>query len=264
MGRLREELLDPWGGVLAGVAGGLAWAVVPAAGVVALPLGVGVAAAVYGVKVGLGLLTRRRDAAPALDAGPVLRPPRPGSAAEGWLRLAGEEQRELAELAAGTDPVTRGGLAPVADGAAEAVAALRRLAGQVGAVEDALDRIPVARLDGDRARLADGVRAAGSDRLREERQRALDSVTEQLAVAGRLHDARDTMLARMQATVLGLEGLVARTAEVVAMSAAGGLDLSADRLAGLAGDLDGLRRGLAEAEEVSRRVLDAERTTGGT
>jgi hypothetical protein len=56
--------------------------------------------------------------------------------------------------------------------------------------------------------------------------------------------------------VLGLEGLVARTAEVVAMSAAGGMDPTQDRLAALADDLDGLRAGLAEAEEVSRRVLE--------
>ena len=98
--------------------------------------------------------------------------------------------------------------------------------------------------------------AAAGERLRAERQRSLDSVTEQLAVAARLADARDTLLARMQATVFTMEGLVARTAEVLAMSASGGLDLTEDRLAGLSGDLDGLRAGLAEAEEVSRRVLD--------
>lgn len=254
MGRLREEFLDPWGGVLAGVAGGLAWAVVPAAGTVALPVGVGVAAAVYGVKVGIGLLTRRPEAEP--DAEPAPRPPRRGSPAEQWLRRAETEQREVAELTAQAGPVTRDQLAGVRDGAAEAVTTLRRVAGQVTAVEDALDRIPVPRLDGDRARLAEGVRHAATDRLRAERQRALESVTGQLAVAARLTDARDTMLARMQATVLGLEGLVARTAEVVAMSAAGGMDPTQDRLAALADDLDGLRAGLAEAEEVSRRVLE--------
>jgi hypothetical protein len=43
---------------------------------------------------------------------------------------------------------------------------------------------------------------------------------------------------------------------VLAMSASGGVDSSADRLADLSADLDGLRAGLAEAEEVSRRVLD--------
>ncbi|HZB48341.1 MAG TPA: hypothetical protein VE547_04555 [Mycobacteriales bacterium] len=67
-------------------------------------------------------------------------------------------------------------------------------------------------------------------------------MTEQLAVAGRLSAARDTLLARMQATVLTVEGLVARTAEVLAMAGSAGLDLTEDRL--------------AEAEEVSRRVLD--------
>jgi hypothetical protein len=61
----------------------------------------------------------------------------------------------------------------------------------------------------------------------------------------------------MQATALTLEGLVARTAEVLAMSVSGGVDASADRLADLAADLDGLRSGLAETEAVSRRVLDS-------
>jgi hypothetical protein len=81
-------------------------------------------------------------------------------------------------------------------------------------------------------------------------------VDEQLAVAARLADARDTLLARMQTTALGLEGLVARTAEVLALTASSGVDTSVDRLDDLTGDLDGLRAGLAEAEEVSRRVLD--------
>jgi hypothetical protein len=75
-------------------------------------------------------------------------------------------------------------------------------------------------------------------------------------VAGRLAGARDELLARMQSTALSLEGLVARTAELLAMPVSGSLDVSADRLAELTADLDGLRAGLAEAEAVSRRVLD--------
>jgi len=257
VGRLREELLDPWGGLVAGVAGGLAWAVVPASGGLAVPLAVGVAAVVYGVKVGASVLGRRGDPAPAADGPVPLRPPRRGSPAERWLVRAQGAERALAELAGSPGPaVTRGQLAPVRDGAAEALTAMRRLAGQVTAVEDALARVPTDRLTADRQRLARGVQAAGGERLRAERQRSLDSVTEQLAVAGRLADARDTLLARMQATVLTLEGLVARTAEVLAMSASTGVDSSEDRLAQLSGDLDGLRSGLAEAEEVSRRVLD--------
>jgi hypothetical protein len=123
-------------------------------------------------------------------------------------------------------------------------------------VEDAADRIQPGRLAVERDRLAAGVAAAGSERVRAERQRALDSVGEQLAVAARLAEARDALLARTQATTLTLEGLVARTAELLAMSVSGGVDVSADRLAELAGDLDGLRAGLAEADAVSRRVLE--------
>jgi hypothetical protein len=247
MSRLRRELLDPWGGVVAGIAGGLAWAVVPL-GAVALPIGLGVAAVVYGVKVGAGLLTDRGEPAP--------RPPRPGSPAEQWLRRAEQADRSLADLVASPgSPEVRGQLQPVRSGAAEALGTVHRLAGQVTAVEDAADRIQPGRLAVERDRLAEGLSATPSERVRAERQRSLDSVTEQLAVAGRLAEARDALLARMQATTLTLEGLVARTAEVLAMSVSGGVDLSADRLAGLAGDLDGLRAGLAEADAVSRRVL---------
>jgi hypothetical protein len=248
--RLRQELLDPWGGVIAGVAGGLAWAVVPL-GAVALPVGLGVAAAVYGVKVGAGLLARGRS-----PAEPALRPPRRGSIAEQWLTRAEQADRSLADLVRSPgSPAVRVQLEPVRDGAAEALTALRRLAGQVTAVEDASDRVQPGRLEAERDRLEAGVAAAGTEPVRAERQRSLDSVTEQLQVAGRLSGARDELLARMQSTALSLEGLVARTAELLAMPVSGGLDVSADRLAEVTADLDALRSGLAEAEAVSRRVL---------
>jgi len=254
-GRLRQELLDPWGGVVAGVAGGLAWAVVPL-GAAALPVGLGVAAVVYGVKIGAGLLTRDRDR-PAVEPDLELRPPRRGSPAEQWLVRAQQADRSLADLVRSPgSAVAKQQLVPVREGAGEALATMRRLAGQVTAVEDATDRIQPARLAAERDRLAAAAAAASSDRVRAERQRSLDSVTEQLQVVRRLAGARDELLARMQATALTLEGLVARTAEVLAMSVSGGVDASADRLADLAADLDGLRSGLAETEAVSRRVLD--------
>jgi hypothetical protein len=144
----------------------------------------------------------------------------------------------------------------VRDGASDTVDTMRRFAGQVTAVENALDHIPTARLEAERDRLAEAVRYARTPDLRDERRRALDSVEQQLAVAGRLGDARDMILARMQATALGLEGLVARTAELLALAASSGVDDSADRIGELTSELDGLRAGLAEAEEVSRRVLE--------
>jgi len=257
MSRWRNELLDPWGGVVAGIAGGLAWAVAPL-GALALPVGLGVAAVVYGVKVGAGVLTSGGADQPAPPDGPAPpRPPRPGGPAEQWLRRAEHAEQSLGELVASPhSAVSRDQLAPVVDGAAEAVGTVRRLAGQVTSVEDYAERVRPDRLELERDRLTAAVAAAGSERVRAERQRSLDSVLGSLAVAYRLAGSRDELLARMQSTTLTLEGLVAKTAEVLAMSVSAGLDLSAGRLAGLDADLDGLRAGLAEAEAVSRRVLD--------
>ena len=257
--KLRDDLLDPWGGLVAGVAGGLAWAVASTSAA-AVPLGVGVAAAVYGVKVGVGLLTRSAGGDDDADADPgsaPVRAPRRGSLAEQWLRRAGAAVRSLDDLigSAGAS-ADRSALAPVRAGAGELAGTMRRLAGQVTTVEDALDRVPLTRLADDRARLTLAQQSGGSDRVRAERERALTSVTEQIAVADRLTDARDTLLARMQATALGLEGLVARAAELLALTATSTID-TAPRVDELAADLDGLRTGLAEAEEVTRRVLDA-------
>jgi hypothetical protein len=81
-------------------------------------------------------------------------------------------------------------------------------------------------------------------------------VADQLDVARRLAEVRETLLARMHSAVLGLEGLVARMAELLALHAttAGG-SLTATRLAELTSDLEGMRAGLAEAEQVSRTAL---------
>ncbi|HZB48342.1 MAG TPA: hypothetical protein VE547_04560, partial [Mycobacteriales bacterium] len=90
----------------------------------------------------------RRDEAsqPAVAAVP-LRRPRRGSPAEQWLVRAEQAERSLGDLAAAPgDAVVRAELGPVRAGAAEAVGTLRRLAGQVTAVEDALDRVQVGRL----------------------------------------------------------------------------------------------------------------------
>jgi hypothetical protein len=256
---LRDELVDPWGGVVAGVAGGLAWAVASTSAA-AIPLGLGVAAAVYGAKVASGLVARRLGGRSAVEAGPGRVPlpaPRRGSAAEAWLTRARGAIRSLTELIDSPGSAgARAQLLPVRAEATELLDPMRRFGGQVTTVEDALARVATGRLEAERARLAEAVRAARSARLRAERERALASVEEQLAVATRLSDARETLLARMQTTALGLEGLVARTAEVLALTASSGVDTSAERIDELTGDLDGLRAGLAEAEEVSRRVLD--------
>ncbi len=248
----RDSLVDPWGGVVAGVAGGLAWAVTAPVGIVAVPIGVGVAAAVYGVKLAAGALTRRGNAEP----GPRELPsPERGSPAEIWQTRALRAIRDLHDLTH-SDPGAPSALRSVDEGARQAEDQVRRLAGQATAVTRALYRIPTPRLADERSRLAAEIAATASAELRDEHRRSLRSVEEQLAVADRLTSARDTLLARLQSTALGLEGLVARTTEVLALSASAVAGTADDGIAGLAEELDGLRAGLAETEELSRRVLD--------
>src|SRR5882724_10743158 len=119
---LRDELVDPWGGVVAGVAGGLAWAVASAS-TAAVPLGLGVAGAVYGAKVLASALARRAGRDRDQLAGPRPLPaPRRGSPAEQWLSRAQGAVRSLAELVdSPASAVDRGKLGPVRDEAAETV-----------------------------------------------------------------------------------------------------------------------------------------------
>lgn len=249
----RDSLVDPWGGIVAGVAGGLAWAVAAPVGVVALPIGLGVAAVVYGAKVAASALTARTH--PPRGPGELPHPER-GSAAEVWQNRALLAIKDLHDLSS-TAPDAPRALRSVDEGASQTEAQVRRLAGQATAVTRALYRIATPRLAEERARLQAEVEGSASAELREEHRRSLRSVEEQLAVAERLTSARDTLLARLQSTALGLEGLVARATEVLALSASAGAGEMADTgIAGLAAELEGLRAGLEETEELSRQVLD--------
>jgi hypothetical protein len=252
----RRELTEPWGIVSAGVLGGLAWAVTAVGSLpvgAGLGVGAGVAAAVYGAKVGSAVLLRRgREAERARPARP-----RRGTPADVWLDRAERTVRTLHDqTAAAADGATREQVSGIGDEAAATLDSMRRLGAQVAAVESALSRIDVPRLQADSHRLGAELATAGGAEARADRERAHATVEEQIGVAGRLASTRDTLLTRMQATTLGLEGLVARLAEVLALSAtAGGIDITAERISGLTDELEGLRAGLAETEALSRRVL---------
>jgi hypothetical protein len=252
---IREQLADPWGFVAGGLTGGMAGAVTAALAASfapAIPVALGVGAVVYGVKVGLGVLAER-NAAPRSE----LPMPAKGSPAEVWLRRAEKAVRTLHDLTVSpADAVTREQVGDVDDRAAETLGDLRRLAAQVAAVDSAARTIDVGRLRAEEQRIAADLHAAQHPELRAECERSLRSVTEQLQVYGRLLTARDTLIARMQATAIGLEGLIARLAEVLALAAtAGGVDTTAQRIADLTSDLDGMQAGLRETEALSRSVL---------
>lgn len=259
--RVREHLADPWGGLVAALAGGLTWAVIPDA-VLGLPLGIGVAAGVLGAKVAMGALVDRHPSGPkppqpsvGVAADAPERPPL-GTPARGWVDRAERAVRELDELigSAGAG-ATAERLSTVRDGARATARAMRTLGGQVTAFDQALARIDVDRLITERTRLRTQLAGEQTDELRAERQQAADSLGQQLEVHYRLTSARDKLLARMQATALSLEGLGARSAELVALSASTGTTgTTEDQLiAELTADLDAMRAGLAEVDSLSRR-----------
>jgi hypothetical protein len=246
--------------VLGGLGGAVTAALAPAAAA-ALPVGIGIAAAVYGVKVAVGTLGDRGRYRSVSAPVPDLPTPVRGGAADGWLRRAEAAVWALhRQTEAPRDPVLRGQIGDVDDRVATIVADLRRLAGQVTLIEQAAGRLDLGAVQRERQAIEHSLHGLPTGPLREERERALRAVTDQLGVHQRLSAARETLLARMQSTVLGLDGLVARLSELLALHAAADGGPSAGvRIGELTDDLDGLRAGLAESEELSRRVL-----TGGS
>ena len=251
---LRQQLADPWGLVAGAVTGTLAGAVAYAAhaGAAALVIGAGVAAGGYALKAGAGVLAARH--APVGGAGPAR--PAKGSPAEVWLHRAEKSVRTLREQTAAADPAVRGWLAEVGADAARTLDELGRVAAQVAAVDDAAARIDVVRLQAERTTLVRTLFDTPDGSARKDHTRSAQSVADQLAAYARLREARDALVARLKATALGLEGLIARVAEITAAAATtGGVDTTATRVRELTEQLDGFRTGLAEIEALSRRAL---------
>jgi hypothetical protein len=166
-------------------------------------------------------------------------------------RLAAAQIHAMADRPA--DPGLRSEVTQVDDEAGTVVDALRELAGRVTLVDGALQSANPAQVEQEAARLRALVSAETDPQLRAERERTLEAVTAQSASLARLARLRETLLARAQTAALDMEGLAARTGELVAMgtSAFEG-DPARQILADLTMSLDSVREGLAEAEEVSR------------
>jgi hypothetical protein len=255
---MREELRDPWGWLVAGAAGGVGWAVLAGATSVALPVGVAIGAAVLGTKVAIGALTgpkgRSTPGYSDRERPDSLPLPQPGSPAARLLVRGDAAVRRIAALTeAPGDPWLRQQVSEVDDESGQALTALREVGGRVTLVEQSLEGSDVRHLDAETARLTSSAAAATDDRLRAETQRALTAVAQQREVAARLATLRDTLLARMETAVLGLEGLAVRMGEVVALGATAiEHDRAAELVGSLTGELDSLRSGLDDA----RRLAD--------
>lgn len=255
----RGRLADPWGILLAATAGGLTWAVLPGAAL-ALPIGVGVAAAVYGAKVAADALFGGRADPPVDALGPTALPePRRGTQARTLLDRAEKALRALDEtVESAAVSATREQLRAVRDEAAGTRAGIRRLAGQATAFTDAIDRIPIGRLLAERKRLAALLRRTRHDEVAAEYRGTLAGVEQQLAAHARLAEARDVTLARLQSTALGVEGLGTRAIELLAMAT--GTDHLPDdrRVDELAAELEALRTAIADVERRTGPTLSSD------
>ena len=251
-----DELKDPWGWLVAGVTGGLGWAVLAAPlGPAAIAVGAGIGAVVLGTKVALGSMRHqekqeRRDRLPEA----------PSRSVQGqFVRRAQAAAGQIHALAdRPADPGLRAEVAQVDEQAGSVLDALRELAGRVTLVDQTLSGANPAAVAQEAARLGAVVQSERDPQLRAEQQRALDAVNGQVQSLARLAKLRDRLLARAQTATVDLESLAARTSELVAVgtSAYDG-DPASQILAELTMSLESVRTGLAEAEEVSRGLPDA-------
>lgn len=248
---MRDEMADPWGWLVAIVAGGVAWALgVP------LVLALLVAVLVFGTKVTLAIAMRGRAAPVAASAADALPPPPANSPAAALVARAQAARARMAGLAAlPGDPWLRTEVGQMDDGADDVVAAMRDLAGRVTLADQILASANGNQLLADRAGLVAQLGQTADPALAQERQRALAAVDDQLAGLNRLSGLRDQLLARMQTATVGMEAIATRMGEIVTM---GSLALEHDRatevITSASGDLEALRSGLAEAQQLAREV----------
>jgi hypothetical protein len=254
---IREEFKDPWGWLLAVFAGGLTWAVLGAAGgIVGVLAGLIVGSVVLGTKVVVGALMHRdrpRAVSSRSDALPL--PPR-GSQADTYLLRAREARRHMADLAERPgDPWLRSEVGRMDDGVDAVIDSLADLAGRVTLADKILANADASKVAADRQAAAAQLAQTTDPMLAQERRRSLAALDQQLAGLERVRALREALLARMATAVVGLESVATRMGEVVTMGAdAYQHDAAGDALRDAGADLEALRTGLAEAQQLARGV----------
>ncbi|MER7860457.1 hypothetical protein ABTX61_15250 [Amycolatopsis japonica] len=244
--RFVRELAEPWGLLLAATSAGAAWAV-------QLPtlaaLGVGVT--VLAARAGVAAATRPKPL-PEPEELP-LPDVEPGSPEAGWVRRAEAAADGFRSISASLDT------GPLADRVAamepvvrETVDTLRRLAARTSATGKALARVDLGAVSAEKARLRKELKTADDD-IRGDLTQSLESVQAQEDVHTRLSSAQRKLVAQLRSGALGLDGLVARAAELSA--ATGDALLDTTTIGELSEQLEGIRRGVVETEEATRRSL---------
>lgn len=258
---MREEFKDPWGWLLAIFAGGLAWAVLGGAGgILGVLAALVVGSVVFGTKVVAGSLIHREQRPAVTSRSDALPLPVRGSQADTYLQRAKQARRHMADLAERPgDAWLRSEVGRMDDGADAVIDSLADLAGRVALADTILANAKAPLLVADREAVAAQLAQTTDPMLAQERRRSLAALDQQLAGLERMRALREALLARMATAVVGLESVATRMGEVVTMGAdAYQHDAAGDALRDAGADLEALRTGLAEAQQLARGVSSEE------
>lgn len=251
-----DELRDPWGWLVAGITGGLGWAVLSTAvaAPVAIPAAIGIGAAVLGAKVVIGAVSNRDDKSdPPARSDRLPDPPRssPQYKLVTRARSAIERISDLSERP--SDPWLRDEVTKVRTQSSTVYDSLADLAGRVTVVDSSIHGANPSAIAGDIAQTQRQIAGAADPALRADLEQALAALDSQSESIARLLRRRESLLAQMQAATVGLESLAARTGELVAL---GSRSYQNDEAIGIVTEmtssLDSMREGMDEARRVLR------------
>lgn len=252
----RDEIADPWGWLVAAVCGGLAWAVLAGElGAAAVLMGLLVGTVVLGTKVVVGAIRGRGHEPEALEQRRDRLPEAPRDSIQAGLvarsHAAVERMEDLVDRP--SDPWIAGEVRTVLTDSLPVVEAIEEMSGRITLLDSSVAAARPNALAQEIAMLQEQVRRTTDPDVRREQERALAALDGQADSVDRLLRRRDSALAQMQASTVGLEGLAARSGELVALGPAGHDTEEATRIVeDLTNSLDSVRSGVDEARTLLR------------
>jgi len=230
-----------------------------------LVVAIAVTVALFGLLAGLGVW--------AVGAGLVTLGASAGSRqATAWVerRFAlpplGSAERELVARSLASSAVMKrlrqtAPVGPISDRCREmetqaraALPTIRLLALQASRVRALAAGIPLAGLEGERARIASLIAADPEERLRIELESSLRSTEAQLRTGQRLRTLTDELTARTRALTASVEAVAVGLAELQALSSSDPAAQPQVAMASLSREIEALRGGLEEAQTFGRRA----------
>ena len=249
----RDEFQDPWGWLVAAVSGGVGWAVLATPlGPAAIPVGIGIGAAVLGAKVGLGAARKQPEEQPA--SRDLLPQAPPDSRQADLLVRSRLAVRRIDELAGRTsDPWMSGEVQEVLGQSSPVLDAIEEMSGRLTVLDTSIRVAAPHALADEIAALQERMRHTSDPGVLREQEHALAALDAQADSIDRMLRRRDSALAQMLATAVGLEGLAARVGELVSLGPAHLDTQEAGRVvAGLTDSLEAVQAGVDQARKMLR------------